>query len=289
MGDLKLRERIKEEEHYEYLQLPERLAKRLNFENKSDYKGVEARYEYIKSFFQDNSFEKIINIGGNCGYYSLSLLDDNLAEEAIIYDIKSDILDLGESIAESMGLADRCEFKEKMINLEELETLPDSDILICQNVIHHAGDYFDKNMVKDLGWDNYIEMFLEKLRQKYSYSVLAVGFKWNKPKYWNIEKNKRRQQFAEILHTSGWNIISDVNVYNLMLSDDRHFSRFSSENNRKFDKSELGYLWDLITFNAIKHASILLGSKTEKIKTSVPALAEMAREIAKSYHIYLLK
>ncbi len=289
MGNSALKRKLKEEEHYEYLQLPESLARSLDFENKSDYKGVKARYNYIKSFFQDHSFEQIVNIGGNCGYYSLSLLDDKLAEKAIVYDIKSDILELGEYMAEAMGLADRCKFAEKMINLDELKTLPDSDVLICQNVIHHAGDYFDEEKVKDMGWGNYINVFLEKLREKYEYAVLAVGFKWNKPKYWDVNKSDRRRIFTDILNSSGWKIISDANVYNLMVSDDTHYNKFKPENAADFDKSDLGYLWDLITFNAIKHASILLGSKTEKVKTSVPALTEMAREIAKSYQIYLLE
>ncbi len=289
MNETELKKILTEEQQYEYLQLPERLARKLEIENTSDYKGVKARFEYIKSYFEKNSLQSIVNIGGNCGFFSLSLLDEDLAQEAIIYDIKEDMLDIGGKIADAMNLSDRCRFEKKMINLAELESLPEADVLICQNVIHHAGDYFDEELVKEKGWGDYSQLFLQKLRSKYDRAVLAVGFKWNKPKYWDVEKTERRNIFAGMLDEAGWKIASDANVFALMQSksplDYRNFLGQVDE----FDKSELGYLWDLISFNAIKHASILLGPKSEDIKTSIPALSELAREIAKSYHIYLLE
>ncbi|SDM01887.1 class I SAM-dependent methyltransferase [Halarsenatibacter silvermanii] len=292
MNEAKLREILLQEQQYEYLQLPERLARRLDLENKSDYKGVKARCSFIKSYFEDCDFRDIVNIGGNCGHFSLSLLDEDLAEEAKIYDIKEDMLAMGRKIAAAMELSERAEFEQKMIDLDKLDSLPDADVLICQNVIHHAGDYFDEELVKEMGWGAYIRKFLERLRPKYGAAVLAVGFKWNKPKYWDVEKSRRRAFFRGTLKRSGWNIVSDANVFNLMTySSDPDYRDFTGDSDRpgEPDKSDLGYLWDLITFNAIKHASKFLGPKSEKVKTSIPQLSEVAREISKSYHIYLLE
>ncbi len=291
MSYTELKKIIEEEQYYEYLQLPRSLAEELDFENKYDYKGVQARFEYIRSFFEDNSFADIVNIGGNCGYFSLSLLDENLAEEAIVYDIKADILEIGEKIARAMNISDRCKFEEKMINLEELKTLPPANVLIFQNVLHHAGDYFDQELVKDIGWGEYARQFMAGLRELYDYAVFAVGFKWNKPKYWQVDKDKRRGEFQNILADADWEIISDANVYDLMSSKGEcDYKNFIHEDGQEeFTKGELGALWDLITFNAIKHVSILLGPTSEKLKESVPALSEAAAEIAKMYHIYLLK
>ena len=276
--------------HYEYLQLPESLAQKLNWENKSDYKGVISRYRLIRSYFKDYSPDRVINIGGNCGYFSLSLLDEGLIEEAVIYDIKPEILNIGRKMAEAMGLENRIEFIEKSVDLASLDDLPVAEGLIYQNVLHHAGDYFDEEQVKEIGWEAYAQKFLKKLRGKFQYGVLGMGFKWNKPWYWDVDKKERRNIFYELLKEAGWQVVSDVNVYSLIHHEGSFdYRQFEPEEVLLSEKSELANFWDLISFNIIKQICIWLGSKTKKLKNMIPGISGRAKEVARMYHLYLLE
>jgi len=289
--DTELKSLLEKHMYYEYLQLPERLSERLGLQNISDYKGVLPRYRLIRSFIWERPLKKVVNIGGNCGFFSLSLLDEDLIEEAVIYDIKPDILELGRKIARAMGLEDRCSFVEKSIDLAALDELPSTDGVIYQNVLHHAGDYFDKDLVAEIGWEKYAERFLKKLRAKYAYGILGMGFKWNKPKLWDVDKEKRRFIFRNLLEKSGWEIISDANVYSLMIDGgELDYRRFNSQQDTyDFKKSDLASLWDLVSFNIIKRAGIFLGSRQTSMRDISPAVAQMGQEIAKMYHIYLME
>jgi len=46
-----------------------------------------------------------------------------------------------------MGLADRVHFVQQAADLAFLKSLPEFDTIICLNLLHHAGDKFDVNLV----------------------------------------------------------------------------------------------------------------------------------------------
>ena len=205
---------VEARKHGDYIRYPERLAKDLNIDQHGvDSFGIEARYELVRDFLKSHQpLKRLIDIGGNCGYFSLSLLDEGLVEEVIVYDVVPDILNFGTQAARAMGLQEKASFKEYSVSLETLDQIPDGDVIICQNLIHHAGALFDQELVNKMGWDKYANDFLKALRSKYKVGIFAMAYKKGKPRNWNIPGFKRPERFREILLNSKWNIRFEKNV-----------------------------------------------------------------------------
>jgi len=192
----------------DYIRLPERLARELDIDQHGqDSFGIEARYKLVRDFLKSRQPQKrLIDIGGNCGYFSLSLLDEGLVEEVRVFDVVPEVLDFGRQVAQAMGLQDKCDFVEYSVSLNSLDQIPDGDVIICQNLIHHAGALFDQDLVNKMGWDDYANSFLKTLRSKYKVGIFAMAYKKGKPRNWNIPGFKGPERFREILANSKWNI-----------------------------------------------------------------------------------
>ena len=205
----------------DYIRFPTRLADELGVDQQGeDSFGIEARYQLVRDYLKDHQpLKRLIDIGGNCGYFSLTLLDDGVVEEVIVYDVVPDILNFGTEAAKAMGLQDKCKFLEYSVSLDTLDQIPDADVIICQNLIHHAGTLFDQDLVSHMGWDEYATSFLKALRAKYKVGIFAMAYKKNKPLNWNIPGFKRPERFRDILLATKWNIRQEKNVLDLQNSD----------------------------------------------------------------------
>lgn len=201
-----------------YISPPVRLAKSLSAEDRGpDTFGTQVRYEKIREFLQAHQpLGRMVDIGGNCGYFALSLLDEGLVKEAVVYDVDSDVLAFGERMAAELGLGGRCRFVNQPISLSTLDELPDGDVIVCQYLIHHAGKVFDETLVKNLGWDEYAQRFLSRLQEKFTLGIIGNAYKASKPAHWKVAQCQRPARFHALLKMAGWKIRFQKCVYEMM-------------------------------------------------------------------------
>ncbi len=214
-----------------YVRMPRVLEDKLGIKDSSeDVFGIEVRYTVIRDFLKSHQpVDRLIDIGGNCGYFALSLLAEGLVKEAVVYDVVPDVLEFGRKVAAEMDLSDRCSFINKGVSLDLLEELPEADVIICQYLIHHAGSLFDIEQVKKLGWEEYASQFLSKLSLKYKLGIIANAYKGTKPANWNIAECKRLDRFRNILKKSGWTIRFEKGLFEMMTGKKSYVDQATSE------------------------------------------------------------
>lgn len=275
----------------DYVRLPERLNKELELQDLTDVKGNKARYTYIKNFLKNKEIEGAIDIGGFTGYFSLSLLDDNIIRKAEVYDINSEKLNFGRKVSKYMELGDKIEFKEKKLTLDTIDNLPNGDLIVCQNVLHHAGDYFDKRLVAEMGWEDYFHTFISKLSRKFDIGVISIGLLTEKPKYWGVPKRKRRERLKSILESTEWKVEHSSNVKEL--KDDKDFPNDDEKNLKESINEKYRLLRRTRCYREVRNLlRKFLGREfTQKIRSKLEEGANLPSSSFKAqhYHIYLLE
>lgn len=257
----------------DYIRLPESLGHRLDLPEPDDTFGIKSRYNAIKAFLSDyQPVSQAVDLGANCGYFSLSLINDKVLECSTLYEANPDTLKVGSNIAEFMKLGSKCTFIEQKITLDTLDNLPSADLVICLNLLHHAGALFDEQFVSKVGWDHYAELFLSILRKKYSIGVIGMGFKALKPVNWNVSKNERPDAFMKILKKTGWQVLFEDNVQNI-INNGGNISLKTTANKCNFP--EPLWLENNRIFNKI----------FGKVKSKLNKKASKAHK----YHLYLVK
>jgi hypothetical protein len=182
---------------------------------REDRFGTEERLAAIQEVLNGRELGHIIDLGGNAGYFSLSLIDSGMASGSTVYDHSADALAVGRLVAKELGLQDKIAFKPHEISLEFVRALEPSDTVICLNVIHHAGSHFDVEAVTQAGWEDYARQWLQELRTKTRLAILGVGFKKKKPRHWEIAAGERTRRFYDLASETGWHVAYDANIEDL--------------------------------------------------------------------------
>jgi len=198
-----------------YTRFPERLKLQdpsLAGYEKEDEFGVLERLRAIEAVFGDVALGRIIDLGGNSGYFALSLLDSGRASHATVVDLDGGALAAGRTMALAMGLEDRIDFVEQKIDLGYVRAMASHDTVICLNLIHHGGALYDIAEVDRDGWAAYARQWLAELRSKSTRAIIGVGFKGNKPVNWDVPRSARLFHFQQILEETGWSVLYDSNV-----------------------------------------------------------------------------
>jgi hypothetical protein len=186
---------------------------------KYDKFGAAERLNAIRTVLDKRELGKMIDIGGNAGYFSISLVDCGLSSGSTVYDKNVDALAAGRLMAEALNLGDRIQFVERGVDLEFVRNLPLTDTVICLNVLHHAGAHFDVESVRAGGWESYAREWLSELAKKTGTLILGLGFKNAKPRHWNIPASNRAGRFYDLAQEAGWTVIYDANVHDLEQND----------------------------------------------------------------------
>jgi len=204
-----------------YTRFPDRLKDdlpELEGLEKPDVFGTEDRLLALRSVWPSTvaGRGKAIDLGGNSGYFSLSLVDEGLLSSATVFDNNADALKAGEQMASMMGLSDKVRFVRQDISLEWLRGLDPVDTVINLNLLHHAGALFDIDEVRRRGWGSYASDWLAETRRLGSgRGVFGIGFKGGKPPNWNVPTSVRPRAFLEMATSSGWNLVYDANVQDI--------------------------------------------------------------------------
>lgn len=201
-----------------YTRIPESLKalrpELVRFE-KPDVFGVEDRLTAIVANWPVIAGGRAIDIGGNSGFFSLSLIDRGLISHSTVYDTDIRVLEAGEQMASMMGLSRKISFVEQAVSLSWLQQVDPVDIVIDLNLIHHAGTLFDIQEVQDLGFGEYSRAWLSQTRRISKFCVFGVGFKGTKPANWDQKLTERPKAMIEIATSVGWNLIYEANVQDI--------------------------------------------------------------------------
>jgi hypothetical protein len=198
-----------------YSRLPEALEKRcpnLSAGQKYDKYGAADRLKAIKFVLGDRNLGFTIDLGGNAGYFCLSLLDAGTLSKAIVYDLSRKALQAGRIMSQLMELEDKIKFVEQAISLDMLPTLPCANTIFCLNLLHHAGSEFDVETVRELGWRTYASQFLGELWNKADCLVLGMKFELNRPRFWDVPHPDRVSGLLDIATSVGWKLLYEANV-----------------------------------------------------------------------------
>lgn len=197
-----------------YAQTPLGLA-RADSANERDKYGNVPRLRAIQTAWSGRRLGKITDLGGHAGFFSLTLVGDGLAEESTIYDVSEDALIKGRQFAKEMRLSERARFVQQSVDIEFLKQMQPTETIICLNLLHHAGDKFDSDLVSKQGWARYALDWLATMRSKARQAAFGVGFENTKPKYWDTPVATRPAALASIIRSAGWSITYDANVGDL--------------------------------------------------------------------------
>jgi hypothetical protein len=179
---------------------------------KYDKYGARERLEAIKFALGERNLGLTIDLGGNSGYFCLSLIDEGKISKATVYDVSQPALKAGRMMAELMGINHKIDFIEQAIDREFVRNLPHVDTIFCLNLLHHAGAEFDVERVQQEGWEKYAADFLRCLREKAGRLVVGMKFEVNRPRFWDVPHQERARRFADIADQSGWRLLYEANV-----------------------------------------------------------------------------
>ena len=156
--------------------------------------------------------KRILEIGSNMGYFAFSFLND-FNTKVIAYEPIKDYAELITLLSKLLKIEKQINVYSKSVKLKNIKSLPMSDLIIELNVLHHAGNYFDKLDVKKLGgWRKYAAKRLRMYRRKTKYLFFQTG---NSGKVAHFNSTKSVKFISKLLKDSGWKIVAFGTIKNL--------------------------------------------------------------------------
>jgi len=203
----------------DYVRLPALAAEQAGIEQDPESSfGCNARLQAMSKFLQPKDCDFAIDLGGNCAFFCLSLLSDGAISRALIVDHDPKLVSFGREVADFMDLGGLIRFEQESISLEWLSGMPACDVVLCQNLLHHAGKIFDLPYVQAHRWDRYALDFLKVLRSKARNSVISVNFEEGNPVGWSGSSDEKAARFSRILVEAGWTVQLQSRVFDLVKS-----------------------------------------------------------------------
>ena len=150
-------------------------AAQIGYENDAHIPSDGPRYRWLKDNI-DIAGLAVTEIGANIGYFALSAVDSG-ARSVHAYE---PVAAFSEACA---VLAEICCFEDRLVSINDgltlgaVEALPEVDLVIMLNVLHHAGTVFDQDKVIGKGgWRAYARDYLERLAGFDAILLGAVGW-----------------------------------------------------------------------------------------------------------------
>ena len=154
-----------------YQEIPEFILNKLLKESiKIKYKQNQLSLDKARLNFLTSNLkffpEKVLEIGSNIGYFVFSLLN-NFNCKVVAYEPIKDYAEIITLLSKFLKIEKQINVYSKAVKLKNIKSLPMSDLIIELNVLHHAGNYFDKSDVEKLGgWRKYALKRLRMYRKK---------------------------------------------------------------------------------------------------------------------------
>ncbi len=180
------------------------------------------RLKWVIDSLNAKKINKIVDIGANTGFFSFELMKA-FGATCTAYEPHAPHAKAMGVIKEICNTSDSdLKIENSGVSLNDIENLDGGDLLIFLNVLHHAGDDFDRDKVGALSeWSKYSVNYLNGLSCKFDYMFFQLGNAW-KGSSSKIFKDKIF--FAEtkkMLEESGW-IIESVGLIENFLGEPRY-------------------------------------------------------------------
>lgn len=199
---------LNQSKHGLYQMLPPELLKqhpefkKFSFNRRLDDK----RYDWFSNTL-DFEGKNVLDIGGNIGYFSFRL---NMEKNSTItiYEPHTPHINAIEAIKSVLQITDRhVTCVNQGVGLDDIESLPEQDIILLFNVLQHAGEDYDKKYVRDISqWRKYAIDYLKAIGTKTKYLVFQMGYSWLGHEANFCEDNDVIPFTTKLLTESGWKI-----------------------------------------------------------------------------------
>lgn len=134
----------------------------------------EARFRFLHDGLPLDGLA-VTEIGCNLGYFLLRLAHESHCKTIGFEPIAAYCACI-EQMAEIGRIADTVGVHARGVLLADIEDLPEADLIIELNVLHHAGAVFDQEAVSGMGtWDDYAHARLSALALKGEYLLFQTG------------------------------------------------------------------------------------------------------------------
>ncbi|HBD94267.1 MAG TPA: hypothetical protein DC057_08865 [Spirochaetia bacterium] len=221
---------LKSSKHSNYQLIPECLNNKLMFENLNIKSRFEReRMEYIISNLDINK-KKILDIGGNSGYFTFELINRG-AKIVDLYEGNKEHSDFVSLAAEVLSFNSSITVFNKYVDFKSNFKQISYDITLLLNVLHHIGDDYGNKEISLTNAKKSIVDSLNFMADKTKYLVFQLGFNWkgntNLPLFINGTKK-------EVINFVSESISEKWEIKNIGIAEketDRFFYRQLNDNN----------------------------------------------------------
>ncbi|MGC3983327.1 MAG: class I SAM-dependent methyltransferase [Pseudorhodoferax sp.] len=199
--------------HGVYQQLPAFLVRDFGVTAPVDerWRGDRTRLDYLRTRIDFHGL-RVVDIGANTGFFSLTLAHDDAAQVTAVEPDPANSAFL-RAVAQHYGLG-QMQTSSTPVTLDTVAALPASDLVLLLNVLHHAGDDFDRRHVPEPGaLAAYMTEYLSRLARTTERMVFQLGYNWcgNKatPVFPGVREPYAMLDYLEpVMQGAGWVIES---------------------------------------------------------------------------------
>jgi hypothetical protein len=166
--------------HAHYQTLPEPLAHGLglNFEINEEWRGDRTRYRSILEWIPDEDGLRILDVGANTGFFSLSLAHDRPRARITACEPNPTHARIIRLLASSGGYTNLAT-TEMPASIARLEAFAPQDLVLHLNILHHAGHDFDCGEADSPeAFAGYGIRYLARLAGRTPRLVFQMGYNW---------------------------------------------------------------------------------------------------------------
>lgn len=196
--------------HSDYQNVPQFVQETLGFKVETNRMRRDdiSRYEYLIRNV-DFTGKRVIDIGANTGYFSLNIAH---AFGGIVYsyEVNKNHSELITRIADYCNVSNIKVFSQG-VGTEDVKALPNADIMILLNILHHMGSDFDGDLVGNVDQlEQGMVDYLKNVRTKVSSLIFQTGYNWGgdnkKPFISDKDEAEKLETTIKILDKAGWKV-----------------------------------------------------------------------------------
>ena len=143
--------------------------------------------------------KKILDIGGNTGYFSFELLNRG-AESIVFYEGNKDHAEFVKEVADFLGLSRKLEVHSEYYGFSGSNDDNQYDIVLLLNVLHHVGDDYGEKFTTIGSAKNEIIRELLSVISKTEYIFFQLGFNWHGNRNMPLFTNGTKSEMIHFIH-----------------------------------------------------------------------------------------
>ena len=226
-----------------YQDIPDIVKEKIRYVEDTFYKQNQVsldkpRYEFLINNL-DLKNQRVIEIGSNMGFFLLNLAKDMGCRVKGFEPIET-YTKATQLMSQIMEIQHLFEIFNQGISISDIDELPEADLIIELNVLHHAGNHYDSEFVRSSAdWEEYATNRLSKLSKKSKYLFFQTGNVWNDESLFSTENSV--DYIRKIITNAGWKTRAFATIRNLQQlnyvvgdpHDSSSFSTYKCERNIK--------------------------------------------------------